>query len=166
MVEKNDMTYRSPIGQLYLAFDGDVLKELRIEGCLSALTNPDSQSTQSNLITLNASPEAFRWLDNYFSGREPDFLPRLAPQGTAFQQRVWRELLTIPYGATVTYGELARRVGCSSAQAVGQAVGRNPIAIIIPCHRVVAAGGIGGYAYGTDLKCRLLALEFQDVSIE
>ena len=87
-------------------------------------------------------------------------MPRLNPQGTAFQKRVWTALLTIPYGETVSYGEIARMVDCRSAQAVGQAVGANPIALIIPCHRVIAAHGkIGGYEYGIELKRHLLEWE-------
>ena len=77
-----------------------------------------------------------------------------------FQQRVWQALLSIPFGETVSYGELAQMVGCRSAQAVGQAVGANPVALLIPCHRVIAAHGkLGGYAYGTEIKKRLLELE-------
>ena len=84
------------------------------------------------------------------------------PKGTAFQQRVWQALLTIPYGETVSYGEIARMVGCKSAQAVGQAVGANPIALLIPCHRVISAHGqIGGYEYSIEIKKRLLELEQQ-----
>ena len=87
-------------------------------------------------------------------------MPRLNPQGTAFQKRVWTALLTIPYGETLSYGEIAQMVGCRSAQAVGQAVGANPIALIIPCHRVIAANGqLGGYEYGTEIKKKLLELE-------
>ena len=87
-------------------------------------------------------------------------MPRLNPQGTAFQKRVWQALFTIPYGETLSYGEIAQIVDCHSAQAVGQAVGANPIALIIPCHRVIAAHGkIGGYAYGPERKKRLLELE-------
>ena len=101
-----------------------------------------------------------RWLDCYFSGHCPDFLPPLALQGTPFQRRVWRALMDIPYGATTTYGALARSVGCRSAQAVGQAVGRNPVAIIVPCHRVVGSDGtLTGYAYGLERKEYLLKLE-------
>lgn len=104
--------------------------------------------------------ETRRWLDGYFSGMNPGFLPPLNPQGTPFQQKVWRELLNIPYGTTVSYGEIARRIGCRSAQAIGQAVHRNPIAIIIPCHRVIGAdGSLTGYASGLDMKRRLLQLE-------
>ena len=87
-------------------------------------------------------------------------MPRLNPQGTAFQKRVWTALLTIPYGETLSYGEITQMVGCRSAQAVGQAVGANPIALIIPCHRVVGANGtLGGYAYGLNRKKQLLELE-------
>lgn len=82
------------------------------------------------------------------------------PRGSLFQQRVWQVLLTIPYGKTVSYGEIARMVGCKSAQAVGQAVGANPVALLIPCHRVIAAHGqIGGYEYGIEIKKRLLEVE-------
>ena len=103
---------------------------------------------------------AFRWLDLYFAGQAPDLAPRLRPEGTAFQHRVWQELMKIPYGETATYGAIARRVGCRSAQAVGQAIGRNPIAIIIPCHRVVGAEGrLTGYAYGVERKRRLIEME-------
>ena len=139
-------TYRSPFGTIELACDGAALTALRFVEASAAATRP--------------APEAVRcWLDAYFAGRRPLSLPRLAPTGTPFQLRVWRELLAIPYGQTVTYGQLASRIGCRSPQAVGQAVGRNPIAILIPCHRVVARHGIGGYAYGIALKQRLLSLE-------
>ena len=87
-------------------------------------------------------------------------MPPLSLKGTPFQQRLWEALLTIPYGHTVTYGELARRLGCRSAQAVGGAVGRNPISIIVPCHRVVGTNGnLTGYAAGLDRKRTLLELE-------
>lgn len=121
-----------------------------------------------------------RWLDDYFSGmqtenatmnthtenstmgKQTDTRIVAKPNGTIFQQCVWQALLTIPYGETVSYGEIARMVGCRSAQAVGQAIGANPIAILIPCHRVIAANGkIGGYAYGEERKKRLLACEQQ-----
>ncbi len=101
-----------------------------------------------------------RQLDDYFEGRRQTFQVPLAPRGTEFQRRVWGALRNIPHGETITYGALARRVGKpGAARAVGQANGANPIAIIIPCHRVVAAGGIGGYGGGLAIKRRLLALE-------
>lgn len=144
------MTYRSPIGVLEVGFCGAALASLRLCGdCPPGATAGCSP----------AEDGVRRWLDCYFSGRDPGFVPPLALRGTAFQRRVWRELLAIPYGHTTTYGELAHRVGCRSARAVGQAVGRNPVAIVVPCHRVVAADGLGGYAYGCDVKRALLAME-------
>ena len=104
------------------------------------------------------------WLDDYFAGKNPDAsaLP-LSPKGTAFQRAVWQELRKIPYGETESYGALAARLG-SSARAVGSAVGRNPLSIIIPCHRVLAAdGGLTGYAGGLENKKKLLRLEGQSV---
>lgn len=90
-----------------------------------------------------------RWLDVYFGGRDPGFTPPLVMRGSGFRKAVWEVLLTIPFGHTMTYGEIARRLGCKSAQAVGGAVGHNRISLIIPCHRVVGAGGsLTGYAGG------------------
>jgi len=114
--------------------------------------------------------EAKRWLDIYFSGREPDFTPPLHPVGSAFQQAVWALLLEIPYGETTTYGTLARKLAEKqglthmSAQAVGGAVGHNDISLIIPCHRVVgASSSLTGYAGGVDKKIKLLELERADM---
>ena len=107
-----------------------------------------------------ALKEALRWLDEYFSGSEPDFMPHIELHGSDFRRRVWTELMKIPYGATVTYGELAKKLEVKSAQAVGGAVGHNPISIIVPCHRVLGAdGSLTGYAGGVDKKARLLELE-------
>ena len=110
--------------------------------------------------------EAKAWLDRYFGGGVPDFTPPLRLYGTPFRKAVWELLLGVPYGHTVAYGELAalaaERLGRArmSARAVGNAVGHNPISIIIPCHRVTGAGGkLTGYAAGLDTKARLLALE-------
>ena len=115
--------------------------------------------------------EAKRWLDIYFTGREPDFMPPLHPIGSAFRQSVWEILLQIPYGQTVTYGEIARQladkqgIAKMSAQAVGGAVGHNEISVIIPCHRVVGtSGSLTGYAGGVDKKAALLKLERADMS--
>ena len=149
------MTYPSPIGNLELAFDGTALTALQLARNPSSLPSTIFTSTTSS----SSLQSVCHWLDTYFSSRKPNFLPPLRPHGTPFQLRVWQELLKIPYGHTVTYGALARRVGCRSAQAVGQAVGHNPIAIIIPCHRVVSTQGLGGYAYGTDTKKYLLHME-------
>lgn len=113
--------------------------------------------------------EAKRWLDVYFSGKMPDFMPPLHPIGSDFRQEVWALLLQIPYGQTTTYGALAARLAAKhgtahlSAQAVGGAVGHNPISLIIPCHRVVgASGSLIGYAGGVERKIQLLKLEGAD----
>ena len=144
--------YDSPIGPIDLTFDDEALTSLRfstLNDCASPLHTEHSP--------LNTS---IRWLDLYFSGQQPDFMPPTRLAGTDFQHRVWQALLEVPYGQTITYGELARRIGCHSAQAVGQAVGKNPIAIIVPCHRVVGSNGsMTGYAYGLDKKEYLLQLE-------
>ena len=110
--------------------------------------------------------EAQRWLTDYFKGKVPSFTPPLAPEGTPFQQAVWQELQAIPYGETRTYGELARALAPKlgkprlSAQAIGRAVAANPIALIIPCHRVIGANGtLTGYRWGLERKANLLAFE-------
>ena len=144
--------YRSPLGDIVLTSDGLALTGLRF----AEATNGEPAQDIPPLA------DACRWLDLYFSGAKPDFTPRLAPQGTPFQQSVWGELLAIPYGHTVSYGYIAQRLRCRSAQAVGGAVGRNPIALIIPCHRVVGSDGhLTGYAYGLDRKQWLLSHEAQ-----
>lgn len=154
--------YASPLGGMTLVSDGTALVGLYFDGQKYAAEGLDATHTQKNLPVFE---EARRWLDVYFSGRKPDFTPPTAPAGTAFQQSVWEILRTIPYGQTVTYGAIARRIeqntGCRmSAQAVGGAVGRNPISILIPCHRVVGTNGsLTGYAGGLDKKERLLQWE-------
>ena len=154
--------YASPLGGMTLVSDGTALVGLYFDGQKYAAQGLDATRTQKNLLIFE---EARRWLDVYFSGRKPDFTPPTAPAGTAFQQSVWEILRTIPYGQTVTYGAIARRIeqntGCRmSAQAVGGAVGRNPISILIPCHRVVGTNGsLTGYAGGIDKKERLLRWE-------
>lgn len=154
--------YASPLGGMTLVSDGTALVGLYFDGQKYFAEGLDAKRTQKNLPIFE---EARRWLDVYFSGRKPDFMPVLAPHGTAFQQSVWEILRTIPYGQTVTYGAIARRIeqntGCRmSAQAVGGAVGRNPISILIPCHRVVGTNGsLTGYAGGIDKKAYLLRIE-------
>lgn len=149
---KQDLTgvYHSPLGDIVLTSDGTALTGLRF----AEATNGEPAQDIPPLA------DACRWLDLYFSGARPDFSPRLAPRGTPFQQSVWRELLAIPYGHTVSYGHIAKLLHCRSAQAVGGAVGRNPIALIIPCHRVIGSDGhLTGYAYGLDRKQWLLSHE-------
>lgn len=115
--------------------------------------------------------ETKRWLDIYFTGREPGFLPPLHPIGSAFRQSVWELLLRIPYGQTTTYGEIAQELAAKrglariSAQAVGGAVGHNEVSILIPCHRVVGmSGSLTGYAGGISKKAKLLELERADMN--
>lgn len=154
--------YASPLGRMTLVSDGTALVGLYFDGQKYAAQGLDATRTQKNLPVFE---EARRWLDVYFSGRKPDFTPPTAPAGTAFQQSVWEILRTIPYGQTVTYGVIARRIEQNtgrriSAQAVGGAVGRNPISILIPCHRVVGTNGsLTGYAGGLDKKAYLLRWE-------
>lgn len=144
--------YSSPIGTLTMVSDGTSLTKLRFT---RSFTEASNQSQD-----LPVFMETRRWLDRYFSGTNPKTLPPLKPQGTVFQQKVWQELLKIPYGETTTYGTIAQRLNCRSAQAIGQAVHRNPIAIIIPCHRVIGAdGSLTGYASGLEIKQKLLQIE-------
>lgn len=149
--------YDSPLGCITLASDSEALTGLFFDGQKYFGSTLGAQTEEHNLPVFD---EARRWLDSYFSGREPDFKPVLSLCGTPFRQRVWGMLLAIPYGQTLTYGELARRLGVRSAQAVGGAVGHNPISIIVPCHRVVGANGsLIGYAGGIERKRVLLKLE-------
>ena len=158
--------YSSPLGDILLAADEVGLTGLWFEGQkYFANTLPDEQISQETHILA----EAKKWLDIYFSGEEPKFTPPLHPAGTAFRQAVWKILLQIPYGQTVTYGEIAQQLAAEqgistmSAQAVGGAVGHNKISIIIPCHRVIGAdGSLTGYAGGIDKKIALLKLEGTD----
>lgn len=149
--------YASPLGPILLAADETGLTGLWFEGqkYFPSFLGVDYQEKETPILT-----ETVRWLDVYFSGKDPDILPPLHPQGSPFRQAVWNILLTIPRGQTMTYGEIARRLGVHSAQAVGGAVGHNPISILIPCHRVVGSdGSLTGYAGGFDRKTRLLQLE-------
>lgn len=160
--------YKSPLGDILLAADEIGLTGLWFEGQhYFADTLPDKHISQDTEILITAG----KWLDVYFSGEEPGFTPPLHPAGSAFRQAVWQILLQIPYGQTVTYKEIARKMAevkntsRMSAQAVGGAVGHNDIAIIIPCHRVVGANGnLTGYAGGIDRKIALLELEHADMS--
>jgi len=150
--------YTSPLGRMTLASDGTALTGLWFDG----QRNFANELKKNH--TVHPSLPVFdltrRWLDIYFSGRKPGFTPPLLMRGSAFRQRVWQLLLEIPYGETMSYGEIARKVHCKSAQAVGGAVGHNPISIIIPCHRVVGTdGSLTGYAGGVERKAKLLELE-------
>ena len=155
--------YASPLGDILLAADGEALTGLWFDGQRYYADTLSSPHTERRLFVFD---EAARWLDTYFSGRAPDFTPPLRPRGTPFRLAVWEALRAIPYGRTTTYGELAAVVAARrgaermAARAVGGAVGRNPISLMIPCHRVVGAdGSLTGYAGGLERKSRLLALE-------
>ncbi|MBQ6317421.1 MAG: methylated-DNA--[Oscillospiraceae bacterium] len=153
--------YSSPLGMLTVAAENGALTALVIEGQKYAERHLAGEGRECETPVLC---RARCWLDDYFAGKKPDAsaLP-LSPGGTAFQQAVWQELRKIPYGETESYGAVAARLG-SSARAVGSAVGRNPISLIIPCHRVLAAdGGLTGYAGGLENKKKLLRLEGQSV---
>ena len=165
--------YRSPLGEITLSGDGDALTGLWFVGqkhyapSLMASGQPVMLSGRAETPIFK---EAWAWLDRYFQGVAPDFTPRLNLRGTDFQKAVWDVLLSVPYGHTVTYGEIAAAVSerqgrRTSARAVGAAVGRNPVSLIVPCHRVIGAGGtLTGYAAGLDKKSRLLKLEGVDIT--
>ena len=158
--------YISPLGEILLAADEIGLTGLWFEGQKYYARGLDPESREMPLPVFDQTKS---WLDLYFSGKEPDFMPPLHPIGSDFRQEVWALLLQIPYGQTTTYGALAARLAAKhgtarlSAQAVGGAVGHNPISLIIPCHRVVgASGSLIGYAGGVERKIQLLKLEGTD----
>ncbi len=164
--------YASPVGSLMLACDNDGshLVGLWMEGQkYYSATIPDTLVTKDDLPVFVA---ARKWLDQYFAGEKParDELP-LAPIGSAFRQEVWQLLRDIPYGEVTTYGAIAEKMAqklgkaSMSSQAVGGAVGHNPISIIVPCHRVVGAGGsLTGFSGGISIKKKLLELEGVDMT--
>lgn len=160
--------YSSSLGDITLASDGEALIGLWFDGQKYFQSTINEPTKEAELPIFD---ETVKWLDCYFSGKAPDFLPSLRPRGTEFRQAVWKILLSIPYGKTMTYGQIAAKIAESSglktmsAQAVGGAVGHNPISIIIPCHRVVGtSGSLTGYAGGIDKKIALLEMEGVDMS--
>lgn len=160
--------YHSPLGGILLAADEIGLTGLWFDGAKYFADNLPTEHTKQETPIL---AETRRWLDLYFSGKEPDFMPPLHPMGSPFRLAVWSILQQIPYGETTTYGEIARELARQkgmarmSAQAVGGAVGHNEISILIPCHRVVgSSGSLTGYAGGIEKKRRLLELERADMS--
>ena len=142
------LNYSSPIGLIEVTCDENALKQLKFVDSFRGESHQHADILRDAKI----------WLDRYFSGEDPGTPPPLAPEGTPFQQKVWNELMKLKRGELITYGELARRVN-SHARAVGQAVGRNPLPLFIPCHRIVAAHNLGGYTPGIELKKKLLLLE-------
>lgn len=160
--------YQSPIGEMLLSCDDEGLTGLWFDGQKYFAAGMDPENEERELPILE---QAKRWLDIYFSGQEPDFVPPLHLIGSPFRQAVWKVLCQIPYGKTMTYGEISRIIAQQkgqphmSAQAVGGAVGHNPISVIIPCHRVVGTNGsLTGYAGGVEKKVKLLELEQVDMS--
>lgn len=160
--------YQSPLGGVLMAADHQGVTGLWFEGAkyfAQGLERNREQRETPHLAQTRA------WLDAYFAGRQPDFTPALHLQGTPFQQLVWSLMLAIPYGSTTTYGALTKQVSEKMggapmcAQAVGGTVGRNPISLIVPCHRVVGkSGSLTGYAGGLQKKMSLLQLEGADMS--
>jgi methylated-DNA-[protein]-cysteine S-methyltransferase len=146
----------SPIGPLLLVGDNDGLRQIVF--CENGRAAPSNPDWKGDAATLD---EPIRQLRAYFAGELETFDLPLAPEGTPFQQIVWNELGKIPYGQTISYGDLARRIGNPNAsRAVGLANGSNPIPIVIPCHRVIGSNGkLTGYGGGLPIKEKLLALE-------
>ncbi len=155
--------YKSPLGGITLASDGVSLIGLWFDGQKYYADTLRDEIIEGPLPIFE---ETMRWLNIYFTGNAPSFTPPISMHTTPFRRDVWEILMTIPFGQTMTYGEiaelLAARKGLSkmSAQAVGGAVGHNPISLIIPCHRVIGTdGSLTGYAGGIDRKSHLLAME-------
>lgn len=159
--------YESPIGGLTAASNGIALTGLWFDGQKYFGSTLTEQYEERELPVFAKTRD---WLDLYFYGENPDFMPPLAVAGSEFRKAVWHILQQIPYGQTMTYGEIAKKMAKQmgtarmSAQAVGSAVGRNPISILIPCHRVVGSNGsLTGYAGGIEKKAALLELEHVDL---
>ncbi len=160
--------YDSPLGKIMLTSDGQAITGVRFEKRTAFEADPDKNRIKKETPVFI---EAKIWMDIYFAGRNPGKIPLLRLDGTEFRKKVWKILLTIPYGRTVTYGEIAAAIMKEtgqkkmSAQAIGGAVGHNPVPLFCPCHRVVGAGGnLTGYAGGIDRKQALLALENIDMT--
>lgn len=149
----------SPVGPLALC--------VRADGAVCAVEFGDRSARRGALRDAGACAHVRRQLEEYFAGERKVFELPLCPSGSPFQRRVWQALLEIPYGATTSYGAIARRLGPDvSPRAVGSANGANPIAIIVPCHRVIGSdGSLTGYGGGLDVKARLLALEASQGSL-
>ncbi len=151
---KKQSIYDSPIGRLVLTEEDGYLKGLSFD--LSAFNQAYVSIEESSVFI-----QTKKYLDIYFKGEKPDFFPPIQMEGTAFQKAVWTELLKIDYGKTVSYGQLSCLLfgHKKGSQAIGQAVHRNPIAILIPCHRVIGTNHLGGYAGGIERKKALLKVE-------
>ena len=157
----------TPLGRVILTSDGEALTGIWYDQQKYFPTGVPEESYEANLPIFSIVET---WLTRYFNGENPEIDFPLKPEGNAFRQRVWTLLCQIPYGALWTYGDIAKQVASEmgrehmSAQAVGGAVGHNPISVIIPCHRVVGkSGNLTGYAGGIDRKCKLLEIEGHDL---
>jgi methylated-DNA-[protein]-cysteine S-methyltransferase len=153
----------SPVGMLTVSSDGKNVFGLWIEGQKYFARTLGKDVSEQNLPVFE---DVQKWLSIYFSGKEPDFMPPLMPEGSPFQKSIWNILCKIPYGKTTTYGEIAKQFDLvnkgrhTSARAVGSAVGHNPVSILIPCHRVIGKNGdLTGYAGGINTKRKLLQME-------
>ena len=160
--------YNSPLGKITFASNGKELTGLWFDGQKYFASTLTKEYEQKNLPVFE---QTAKWLDIYFSGKNPNFTPPLFLSSTSFRNEVWKILLAIPYGSVITYGGIAdimakkRGAENMSAQAIGGAVGHNPISIIVPCHRVVGTdGSLTGYAGGVDIKEKLLKFENVDMS--
>ena len=151
--------YDSPLGMIFIVSDGEAICGLWFYGQKHFSSSIDGDIIQDDGLAIFS--EVKNWLDRYFNGENPKITFKLKPGGSEFRRKVWDILLEIPYGETITYGEISREISPTmSAQAVGGAVGHNPISIIIPCHRVIGTNGkLTGYAGGLDRKRELLKLE-------
>ena len=156
--------FASPIGKLLIISDGESINNVCFYNQKQYLSLINRELIKDD--DLDIFGDVKKWFDDYFKGLNPEINFKLKPEGSEFQCKVWKILSDIPYGKTTTYGEIASRISPTmSAQAVGGAVGRNPIAVIIPCHRVIGTrGSLTGYAAGLDKKTALLKLEIGDVN--
>lgn len=163
--------YQSPLGAMTMSSNGEALTGLWFDCSQQNSSFLKGAKREKTNNSSKVFDEAEEWLNIYFTGRAPDFMPNISLVGTEFQKAVWDILLSIPYGGIITYGEIADKIAKErgikrmSAQAVGGAVSHNQISLIVPCHRVVGKNGkLTGYAGGIDKKFQLLSLEGVDTS--
>jgi methylated-DNA-[protein]-cysteine S-methyltransferase len=157
----NCHSYPFPLGRMWIAADQGAIVEISWSAPAALMVTQGESPQNSAQGETPLIAEAARQLGEYFEGRRREFDLPLRLKGTDFQRRVWDALLAIPHGEVRTYGEIARAIGNQHAsRAVGMACNRNPVSIVVPCHRVVGAGGLTGYAGGLDKKAFLLELEW------
>ncbi len=151
--------YESPLGEMLIVSDGEAICGVWFYGQKHFKSTVIGKTIHDDGLSI--FKKAKQWFEDYFNGKNPQINFQLKPEGSKFRQKVWKILSEIPYGETLTYGEIASQISPNmSAQAVGGAVGRNPISILIPCHRVLGSDGkLTGYAAGLDKKIELLKIE-------